>query len=256
MRERQRPARIASMLKLILDLHIAGGSAALLSMFIPLVTRKGGRTHRRSGWVFVAGMTIVSITALALAGARYFYDPRPDAKTFALFLFYIAILTGESVSSGIRSLRTKDRSVHRTFAWDISLAVLLTLTAIAMAAYGVTTGRILFAAFSLIGLINGVQGLMYWLRPQTERMHWWFRHMSSMFGSCIAATTAFLVVNAPQAGFSRTSLIVWFTPGVVGGVVSAVWTRYYRRRFANRFASPTSDGERELRSHDWIEARA
>ena len=64
------------MLKLILYVHIAGGSAALLSMFIPLISRKGGRTHRRSGWVFVAGMTIVSLTALALSAARYFFDPR------------------------------------------------------------------------------------------------------------------------------------------------------------------------------------
>jgi uncharacterized membrane protein len=214
--------------------HIAGGSAALLSMFIPLISRKGGRTHRRSGWVFVAGMTIVSLTALALSAGRYFFDPRPEAKAFALFLFFIAILTGESVSSGIRALRTKDRSVHRTYAWDISLATLLTLTAVAMAGYGLASGRVLFAAFSIIGLVNGIQGLMYWLRPQTERMHWWFRHMSSMLGSCIAATTAFLVVNAPQAGLSRTSLIVWFTPGIVGGVATAIWTRYYKRRFAGR----------------------
>jgi hypothetical protein len=222
---------------MILYLHIAGGSAALLSMFIPLLSRKGGRTHRRSGWVFVSGMAIVSVTALALSGARYVLDPRPEAKAFALFLFYIAILTGESVSSGIRSLRTKDRSVHRTYAWDIGLAALLTLTALAMAGYGLTSGRVLFAAFSIIGFVNGIQGLMYWLRPQTERMHWWFRHMSSMLGSCIAATTAFLVVNAPQAGFSRASLIVWFTPGVVGGIATAVWTRYYKRRFAGRVAS-------------------
>ena len=47
-------------------------------------------------------------------------------------------------------------------------------------------------------------------------MHWWFRHMSAMLGACTAATTAFLVVNAPQAGFSRASLIAWFTPAVVG----------------------------------------
>jgi hypothetical protein len=227
------------MLKMILYLHIAGGSAALLSMFIPLVSRKGGRTHRRSGWVFVVGMTVVSLTALALSAARYFFDPRPEAKAFALFLFYIAILTGESVSSGIRSLRTKDRSVHRTYAWDIGLASLLTLTAVGMAGYGLASGRVLFAAFSVIGLANGVQGLMYWLRPQTGRMHWWFRHMSSMLGSCIAATTAFLVVNAPQAGLSRTALVVWFTPGIVGGVATAIWTRYYKRRFAGRVASPS-----------------
>jgi hypothetical protein len=228
------------MLKMILYLHIAGGSAALLSMLIPLATRKGGRTHRRSGGIFVGGMSVVSITALALSAARYLLDPRPDAKAFALFLFYIAILTGEGVSSGIRALRTKDRSVQRTYAWDVALASLLTLTAVGMAGYGVASGRMLFAGFSIIGLVNGAQGLFYWLRPQTDRMHWWFRHMTSMLGSCIAATTAFLVVNAPQAGFTRTSLIVWFTPGIVGGITTTVWTRYYRRRFARRSASPAS----------------
>ena len=146
---------------MILYLHIAGGSAALLSMFIPLLSRKGGRTHRRSGWIFVAGMTIVSLTALALSAARYVFDPRPEAKAFALFLFYIAILTGESVSSGIRALRTKDRSVHRTYAWDIGLASLLTLTAVAMAGYGLASGRVLFAAHRTGGRFQVVAELPY-----------------------------------------------------------------------------------------------
>ena len=219
------------MLKMILYLHIAGGSAALLSMFIPLFTRKGGRSHRRSGWVFAGGMTIVSITALALSIARYLFDPRPEAKAFALFLFYIAVLTGAGVSSGIRALRTKDRTVVRSHAWDIGLAALLTLTALAMATYGIRSGKMLFIAFSVIGLINGAQGLKYWLHPPTHRMHWWFQHMSSMLGSCIAATTAFLVVNAPQAGLSRLSLIVWFAPSVIGAPATAIWIAYYKRRF-------------------------
>jgi hypothetical protein len=232
MRAPQRARRITHMMKMILYVHIAGGSAALLSMFVPILTRKGGLTHRRSGWVFVGGMTIVSITALALSAARYFFDPRPEAKSFALFLFYIAILTGAGVSSGIRVLRAKNRASAHTHPWDIGIAALLTLTAIAMAAYGLASGRVLFGAFSLIGLVNGVQGLRYWLRPPTHRMHWWFQHMSSMLGSCIAATTAFLVVNAPQAGLSRTSLIVWFTPSVIGGPAIAIWTNYYKRKFA------------------------
>ena len=63
-------AHDVGMLTSILYLHIAGGSAALLSMFIPLVTKKGGLTHRRAGWVFVSGMTIVSITALPAGGCQ------------------------------------------------------------------------------------------------------------------------------------------------------------------------------------------
>ncbi|HXD16171.1 MAG TPA: hypothetical protein VN654_04085 [Vicinamibacterales bacterium] len=238
MRRRLVSRRIGGMLKMILYLHIAGGSAALLSMFIPLATRKGGRTHRRSGWVFVAGMTLVSITALALCGARYFFDPRPEAKAFALFLFYIAILAGNAVSVGVRVLRTKERTGPHTHPWDVGMTSLLTLTSIVMGVYGIATSRALFAGFSVIGLVSGVQGLYYWLRTPSGRMHWWFRHMSAMLGACIAATTAFLVVNAPQAGFSRTSLIVWFTPGIVGTIATAIWTRYYRRRFGTRPAPP------------------
>ena len=231
--------RIGVMLKMLLYLHIAGGSAALLSMFIPLLSRKGGTTHRRAGWVFVGGMAIVSVTALALSAARYFVDPRPEAKAFALFLFYIAILTGEGVSSGIRALRTKHESPRRSHAWDVGLSGLLTLTAVAMAGYGMATGRVLFAVFSVIGLANGIQGLRYWLRAPSGKMHWWFHHMSSMLGSCIAATTAFLVVNAPQAGLPRTSLLVWFLPGIVGGIVTTVWTRYYRRKFSGSLREKT-----------------
>jgi uncharacterized membrane-anchored protein len=237
MRGARQACRIGGMLKMILYLHIAGGSAALLSMFIPLVAPKGGQTHRRSGWVFVSGMTIVSITALALSAARYLFDPRPEAKAFALFLFYIAVLTGSAVSAGVRVLRTKKRTEAHTHPWDIGLSSLLTLTSVAMMVYGIVTGTFLFAGFSVIGLVSGVQGLYYWLRKPADRMHWWFQHMSAMLGACIAATTAFLVVNAPQAGLARASLIVWFTPAVVGTIATAIWTRYYRRRFAGRSAS-------------------
>jgi uncharacterized membrane protein len=232
MRGRLPPRRIVAMMKMVLYLHIAGGSMALASMAIPLLARKGARVHRASGWVFVGGMAAVSLTALALAAARYLTDPRPEARAFALFLFYIAILTGEGVSSGIRALRTKDRAAHRRYAWDIGLASVLTATAIAMAGYGVASGHVLFALFSTIGLANGIQGLVYWLRPPTNRMHWWFHHMTSMLGSCIAATTAFLVVNAPFAGVSRGSLIVWMTPAIVGGTATRIWTRYYRGKFS------------------------
>ena len=222
------------MLKMILYLHIAGGSAALLSMFIPMVAPKGGITHRRAGWVFVSGMTVVSITALALSASRYFLDPRPEAKAFALFLFYVAILTGNAVSVGLRALRTKKRTGPHTHPWDVGLASVLTVTSVTMATYGVTTSKPLFAAFSVIGLVTGTQSLYYWLRKPTDRMHWWFRHMSAMLGACIAATTAFLVVNAPAAGFPRTSMIVWLAPTLVGTPATAIWTAYYKRRFSSR----------------------
>jgi hypothetical protein len=226
------------MLTLLLALHITGGSAALLSMGIPLVAKKGGRAHRQAGWVFVAGMALVSVTALLLSGWRFFYDPRPAARAGALFLFYIAILTAAGVSTGVRVLRVRRRTTPRPSAWDTGISALLLATSAGMAAYGFASARPLFVAFSLVGLLSGGGQLAYWLRRPTHHMHWWFEHMSSMLGSCIGATTAFLVVNAERFGAANDSLVVWLAPTIVGAPAIAAWITYYRRRFATSAAAP------------------
>ena len=231
------------MLKSILFLHVAGGSLSLLSMVIPLVTRKGGVTHRRAGWVFVTGMTLVSITALLLAGTRWATDLTPRGREAGAFLFFVGILTATNVSSGVRVLRTKERSTSGRHPWDLGLPALLTASSVAAAAHGLSTGNHLFTAFAVIGLLAGGGNLAYWLTPPTHPMHWWFEHMSSMLGACIAATTAFLVVNASNLGMETFSLAVWLTPSIIGVPATAIWTRYYRRKF-----EPISDGVRPLHS--------
>ena len=225
-----------SMLKLILGLHIVGGSVALLSMVIPLVTRKGGPTHRRTGWVVVSGMTIVSVTALVLSASRFLLDPRPGGRRGAIFLFYVAILTAAAVSAGVRVLRAKHRTGRHTHPWDLGIAALLTATSIGMAVFGMLTATPLFTGFSIIGLLSGGHRLAYWLRAPSHPMHWWFEHMTSMLGATIAATTAFLVVNADRLGSTTFSLIVWFAPTIIGVPVVVIWTAYYRRRFTSRRA--------------------
>jgi hypothetical protein len=219
------------MLTALLYVHIAGGTIALLSMLIPLVTKKGGLTHRRAGWVFVSGMTIVSITALLLAGTRWVTNPSQQGREAGAFLFFVAILTATSVSAGVRVLRMKTRTLAHRHPWDLGLPALLTASSIAAAVYGLSTGRSLFIAFSLVGLFVGGGQLAYWMRPQSHPMHWWFEHMSSMLGSCIAATTAFLVVNAGRLGFETFGLVVWLAPTIIGVPTIVIWTGYYRRKF-------------------------
>jgi len=224
----------------ILYLHITGGSAGLLSMLIPLVTKKGGRIHRRAGWVFVSGMTVVSITALLLAGTRWASDPTPRGREAGAFLTFISILTATSVSGGVRVLREKTRTgVHR-HPWDLGLPALLTAASIAAAVHGLSTGNYLFTAFSIIGLLIGGGRLVYWRTAPSHPMHWWFEHMSSMLAACIAATTAFLVVNASNLGMQTFSLIVWLMPSVIGVPAIAIWTRFYRRTFAPATRKPAA----------------
>jgi uncharacterized membrane protein len=225
------------MLKMILALHVAAGTTALVSMWIPMFAKKGARLHRKAGQVFVGAMTTVSITALVLAGARFLFDARPEARQAGLFLLFVGILTGAAVSSGVRVLRAKNRVGPRLHWWDVGIAGLLVAASIGMAAYGLAVGTTLFVAFSGIGLLTGGGQLAYWLRAPRSPMHWWFEHMSSMLGACIAATTAFLVVNASRWGLGTFSLAVWLAPTVIGVPAIAIWTGYYRRRFNARRAT-------------------
>src|SRR5688572_5952903 len=113
------------MMQPLLAIHIAAGSIALASMVVPMIASKGGRTHRRAGWVFVGSMAVVSVTALLMSAARALFDPRPDAKEFGFFLFVVALLTGAAVSAGVRVLRFKTRTGAGGHWWDIGLPVLL-----------------------------------------------------------------------------------------------------------------------------------
>ena len=222
------------MFKPVLAVHIAAGAIALAAMWVPLDARKGGTAHRRAGWVFVVAMAVVAVTALALAAARWFFDPRPSAHAMAVFLLYVAVLTSAAVSSGVRVLRFKQRTGAHRHWWDLGMAGLLTVSSAGVAIYGVVQLQPLFIAFSLIGMINGPAGLRYWLRPPSGHMHWWFAHMNGMLGGCIAAVTAFVVVNAGNLHLPQ--LVAWLAPPAVGSIAAAAWRRYYTQRFNGRAA--------------------
>jgi hypothetical protein len=220
------------MFKPVLAIHIAAGSVALASMLIPAVTHKGGTVHRRAGWVFVIAMAIVSITALVLSGARLFLDPRPAARDAGFFLMAVSLLTANSVSTGVRVLRYKTRTTAHLHWWDVGLPSILTLFSAVLAAFGLWRGQVLFVVFAGLGLANGIGALRYWLRPPAARMHWWFEHLSSMLGGCIAAVTAFLVNNT--GNFGLWPLAAWLAPAVIGTPAIALWTAYYKRLFNER----------------------
>ena len=71
--------------QILLVLHIAAGSIALLAAVLALVTAKGGTNHVRVGRVYALGMTVIFLTALPLAmlGANIFL------LLIAVFSFYL-----------------------------------------------------------------------------------------------------------------------------------------------------------------------
>lgn len=198
-------------------LHIIAGFTALLVFWIPVVTKKGGKAHVRVGWVYVAAMGVVAISALFMGIWRIGFDPGRTIETvaFAWFLIFIAILSSATAWYGIRVF-----------------PALLMISGIAICIYGASIGFALITWFPLIGIMLGGAQLAYWFRPPAQKMHWWFEHLSGMLGCCIATITAFIVFGAPRLlEIQSVQPIVWFLPTIVLVPVITGFSIYYRKKF-------------------------
>ncbi|MDR7316974.1 DUF2306 domain-containing protein [Brevibacillus nitrificans] len=215
-------------------LHILAGFTALAVFWIPIVTKKGGKAHSRVGWVYVASMAIVAISAWFMGIWRIGFDPdgTVESVAFAWFLIFIAILSSATAWYGLRVLRFKNRKTgHRQWG-DLLFPAVLLISGTCISIYGARIGFTLITWFPLIGILLGASQLLYWLRPPAKKMHWWMEHLGGMLGCCIATITAFTVFGAPRLlGVSAVHPIVWFIPTIVLVPVIAGFSAYYRRKF-------------------------
>ncbi|MBZ4421270.1 DUF2306 domain-containing protein [Myxococcus sp. RHSTA-1-4] len=220
-------------------LHIVSGIVAFITLWLPLVARKGGTLHRRIGWVYVGAMIAAALSALVISGWRFIRAPAE--QPLALFFTYLGVMSAASASMGVRVLRAKTRTGAHRNPVDLGLSALVLLMGLFTGAWGLAMHAPLLWGFAPVGILTGASGLMYWLRAPRERMHWWFEHMGAMVGSGIATLTAFLVVNARHFGINGMQLALFLGPTVVGVMGLKLWARYYRRRFD---AKPRPEGAR------------
>ena len=223
-------------LKSLLFAHVLAGATALFVFWIPLVTAKGGRVHRRVGWVFVVAMAVAAVTAWGLCGIRLAEATDEQQRAIAAFLGYVGLLAVNTSWSGLRALRFKHRTTAHYQPPDLGIPSLLLLSGFGVFLYGFQMNMPLLMGFAPVGIVVGALDLAYWLRSPQERMHWWFQHMAGMIGTCIATVTAFLAVNASVVGIRSPYLIlaVFLAPTFIGVPGMFVWTRWYRSRFAEK----------------------
>ena len=220
-----------AVIDLLRGVHIAAGSLALGSMWVPLLSRKGGSVHRQAGRVFVIAMAVLTVAAIGASIWRLTYDQDPGRRTWAAYLLFVAVLSGSQVSAGVRALRMKSRTGPRMHPWDVGIALLLFSSGVAVFVWGLRAHVPLFVGFAPVGIVIGAMQLAYWLRPPRHRMHWFFEHMFMMIGAGIGTVSAFSIVNARHLGLRPDSLILWNGPGVIGLTAWALWRVYYGRLF-------------------------
>jgi len=222
--------------KSLLFIHVLAGATALFVFWIPLVTAKGGKIHRRVGWVFVSAMAITAITAWVVCGFRFAETTDEGQRAAAVFLAFVGLLAINTSWNGLRALRFKHRTTAQYHPLDLGIPLLLLLSGLGIFFYGLQVNVTLLIGFAPVGIVIGFLDLAYWLRPPKERMHWFFQHMAGMIGTCIATVTAFLTVNANSLGIQSPYLIlaIFLAPTAIGVPGMFVWQRRYRKQFAEK----------------------
>jgi uncharacterized membrane protein len=234
---------MALLFQSVLALHIAAGAVALLVFWVPLVTKKGGRTHRRVGWVYVAAAATLAVTGFVLC-IPLVSDGSARRWRAGIFLAYVSVLAGASAQLGVRALLTKARRTGASrSAIDLVPPLLLIAGGVALAASSLGHSPVLYVLFAGLGVVLGVAHLRFWLTPPVHGREWFLAHMSGMGTSCITTVTAFVVVNAQRLGMRTFDLRLWAGPIAVLAVGLTIWRRHYAKRFARGDAA-VRDGSR------------
>lgn len=208
----------------MLLLHIAGGIVALISGLIAMLSRKGGKSHRIAGKIYFWGMTAVFIGAVVVAIGH-----RNDFLLMVGFFSYYLTVRGYR----ILSLKKLDQG-QKPAALDWLIISISAIFIVALFGFGIwiflkgSGMGVPAVVFSAVGFSFLFVDVKNFITPPKEKMHWWFTHISSMGGSYISATTAFVVVNIqlPEHGW-----VLWVLPSAIGGALIAITIKKYKRRF-------------------------
>lgn len=198
---------------ILIYIHIAAGIASLCFGFIPLVSKKGGRNHKKIGLLFYYSMFVVAITAL-LTSLYDGFTLLTHLGVFAIHLNYF----------GIRSLREKSMK-SSPIDWGVNILGLT--NAVLM----ITSGSVILIIFGIVSLSNVVSiiklNIMVLRNKPIPRLAWLTQHIGLMVGAYIATVTAFLVNNVRAM---EPVWLLWLLPTAVFVPLSIYWVNKYVKK--------------------------
>lgn len=217
--------------KLLVLSHVSAGGVVLLLGLLNFANRKGGRSHVRSGRVYVGAMWWICLSAILMM----------VFIRFSFFLLVITVLTFYSTFVGLRVLRRKKSPRGQWYDWAVS--GFTALFGAGLLLYGIQLlllhGPVPLAILSLVfGVgtgLSGWQDIRFFHSPTADDRLWWLRqHISAMGGSYIAAVTAFAVQNSEYLiPIDSLEWLTWILPAAIGTPFLSFFTnKYYRKQAA------------------------
>lgn len=224
--------------------HIVTGAIGLVAFWVPIASQKGGTRHVKIGKVFVYCMLITGFVAVGistttlLAPLETHTDPalKQDADLirgiFGWMMQYLAVLTINLAWFGWLASANK-REHNKNWEWrNITLQVLLTITAINCLVQGLLIGQFLMVGISFVGFATVATNMRFLLKEQPAPMDWLLEHIKALVGAGISVYTAFLAFGAvrfmPEIALNP---VLWAIPLTTGISLIIYHQQKVKRRF-------------------------
>lgn len=209
--------------KLLLIIHIAGGSIGLLTGLFNIIQKKGDKSHKILGSVFYFSMIMAGVSSLLLSCLHPNY-----------FLFMVGLFTLYMVGSGKRYIKHKQvekRQIEK-IDWVISIIMLLAgLLFVGLGIWSILKSNLfglVFVTFGGLGLLFVWQDFLNFTNKTTIKNYWLIGHLQRMTGAFIASLTAFLVVNAKYFPDLIPGFIYWLLPTIILTPLIIKWSKKYQ----------------------------
>ncbi len=218
--------------KVLIAVHILAGAPGLAGFWIPVLARKGSKTHRQWGRLFTIAMLVAAACAIGMATLTLydpvgthpqlvshpeFSDPSLIRGIFGWMMLYLAILTINLAWYGWHCvLNRADHSKNRGLI-NITLQGVLTLAAITCAWKGFELGQPMMIGISIVGFATVGTNLWFILNPKPAPIDWLLEHIKAIVGTGISVYTAFFAFGAvrfvPEIALAP---ILWAVPLITG----------------------------------------
>lgn len=219
--------------------HVIAGATGLIAFWIPIVTRKGARNHRKGGTWCCYGFIVAGALAVAMAIISMIDTSRhPEIVDRELYLglfgwmmLYLGILTIGFADYGLAVVRhSRDRARLRSWRYQVVIAVVV-ISALYCGYYGYLIGNALMMALAALGVASmAIQQLFIWRGSAPSPKAYIGEHFRALIGMGISAYTAFMSVGliriVPEHVFNP---IIWAGPSVIG-VSLIIWFTHHTRQ--------------------------
>lgn len=228
--------------------HIFTGSIGLVSFWVPVLARKGSRSHRRLGRVFTASMLVTGTIAICMS-VLTIRDPvrtHPHLGEdraliegiFGWMMLYLAILTINLAWYGWLCIQNRRAHERHRGPVNLSLQFVLFVAATNCALRGLALGQFLMVGIAFVGFATVATNLRFIYKTQRGPNDWLKEHLKGLVGAGISVYTAFFAFGAvrlmPEIALNPA---LWSIPLVTGLAIILYHWRALGMRPGTRGAS-------------------